>query len=148
MLKLKDFLNANLQYYYSTDKIIPLVEIKKTKTEGYEIVPKAQRVRIPKGLVVAIGPGIVGWSMCNDSEKIITIEDPEDKDSVIIESLKGDSFNKELGIHIALNRANYAATIGAAQREIYYENVPQTLRKLFNKMMEKSYTKFSESDCA
>lgn len=44
--------------------------------------------RIPYGCVVAVGPGMVGYSVCN----------PKDK------------FNKELGRQIAIGRANHDLT--------------------------------------
>jgi hypothetical protein len=69
-----------------------------------------------KGVVMAIGKGIYGWSMC----------DPKDQ------------FSKERGLNIAYNRALKASELNEEERIKYYSNIPRSLRSLFNKVEERA----------
>lgn len=69
-----------------------------------------------KGVVMAIGKGIYGWSMC----------DPKDQ------------FSKERGLNIAYNRALKARELNEEERAKYYSNIPRSLRSLFNKVEERA----------
>jgi hypothetical protein len=69
-----------------------------------------------KGVVMAIGKGIYGWSMC----------DPKDQ------------FSKERGLNIAYNRALKARELNEEERAKYYSTIPHSLRSLFNKVEERA----------
>lgn len=69
-----------------------------------------------KGVVMAIGKGIYGWSMC----------DPKDQ------------FSKERGLNIAYNRALKARKLNEEERAKYYSTIPRSLRSLFNKVEERA----------
>lgn len=90
----------------------------------------------PQGVVVAIGPGILGWSLCS----------------------KFDTFTKEQGKNIALHRAVKARNLSdlkkiyettdedgdileysSSEREEFYVTVPDSLVATWNKIMQRSY---------
>lgn len=69
------------------------------------------------GLVIAIAPGIIGWSLCN----------------------KHDRYSKEKAFQIALSRAEKASKLNPAERDYYYyERIPFTLVEIANKVKERS----------
>jgi hypothetical protein len=71
----------------------------------------------PQGVVVAIAPGIIGWSLCN----------------------KKDRFLKEKAIDIAAKRALKALYLDPVSRsEDYYTKIPFTLSELSLIMLERS----------
>ncbi len=69
-----------------------------------------------KGVVMAMGKGIYGWSMC----------DPKDQ------------FSKERGLNIAYNRALKASELDEEERTEYYSTIPRSLHSLFNKIEERA----------
>lgn len=91
----------------------------------------------PRGVVVAIGPGIIGWSLCS----------------------KYDVFTKEQAKNIALHRAVKAQTLSTliedfklydedgnctdeltcSKRDLFYEALPQSLFNTFDKVLQRSY---------
>lgn len=80
--------------------------------------------RVPKGIVVAIAPGIVGWALCN----------------------KKDTFNKAHGLNIALRRALAVKFEDKAIQEKYYEKCPFTLQALLQKMIDRSKIYYKPQD--
>lgn len=72
--------------------------------------------RVPKGIVVAIAPGVLGWALCN----------------------KKDIFNKAHGLNIALRRALSVKFATNEERAEYYEKCPFTLQPLLQKMNDRS----------
>lgn len=80
--------------------------------------------RVPKGIVVAIGPGILGWALCN----------------------KKDTFNKAQGLHIALNRALSVKFATDEERIAYYQKCPFTLQPLLEKIGNRSLIYYKPRD--
>ena len=88
----------------------------------------------PRGVVVSIGPGIVGWSLCS----------------------KLDVFTKEQAKNIAFHRAVKAGTLNpeetvvneeiTSKREEFYLGLPDTLVEKFNKIYERSYLYFKHKE--
>lgn len=86
--------------------------------ENVLIEYKRKGHRVPVGVVIAIGPNILGWSLCN----------------------KRDVFTKRMAVEMALNRAKFVTTLSNEEKQEYYQiTLPQTLKKLGNKMIERSY---------
>ena len=142
MLTVKDFKNKVLiSYYRKNDKFDAKVVYNVTDESGdtYRI-PKAvlnyTRGEI-KGIVVAIGPGILGWSLCRTGSSY---------DPIFREIHSGDKFDKKIGLHIALERARIAQSLSHTDRVNFYEKLPSSLEKDFAKMMDRSYTYFSNDD--
>jgi hypothetical protein len=78
----------------------------------------------PVGVVVAIGRHALGWSLCN----------------------AWDVFNKQQGLSMALGRAITAADLGPeASKEYYEEKLPQSLRKLKDKVHGRAKLYFKET---
>ena len=78
----------------------------------------------PIGVMVAIGRHAIGWSLCSP----------------------GDPFKKELGLHIALQRAVQAADMGPMAAAFFYDDkLPKSLEKLFLKMKHRSRLYFKET---
>lgn len=78
-----------------------------------------------KGVVVATGKGILGWSMCNPK----------------------DIFNKEKGLDIAYRRAEKAERLDASnpiKLLAFYDRVPRTLSDLFEKIYDRSIKYFKD----
>lgn len=114
MLKLSDFEKPLVAYKRKPSKIKAYVGISEN---GTEYVPKLQYVKGEIiGIVVSLGYGIIGWSLCN----------------------KKDCFNFELGMDKALKRALIAASLNNRNRSSFYANVPTTLIQLFQDMEERS----------
>ncbi len=85
----------------------------------------------PRGVVVAIGPGIIGWSLCS----------------------KLDVFTKEQAKNIAFHRAlkastldNSANSITINDRDHFYMGVPDTLFEKFDKINERSYIYYKHKE--
>lgn len=73
------------------------------------------KYRNPKGVVVAISNGILGWSLCS----------------------KLDTFNKKKGLGIALSRALRAEQLNRNERElVFYSKVPFSLSDTFERVNE------------
>lgn len=140
-LTLKDFNKVLVSYFYETpDEIVADVEWEETE-EGLVPVPKLRKVGGKKrGVVVAIGPNILGWSLCNtkehDLEIIPGVEIP----------IPGDVFDKEKGLSIALMRADIASTLSSKERKSFYQKVPFTLSNLFESVDERSERYFTYED--
>ena len=86
--------------------------------------------RVPKGVIVAIGPGIVGWSLCN----------------------KKDTFVRAKGLNIALRRAASIQFATEESKDIFYEKCPETLEESVRKMINRSliyfkYPSLEEGGC-
>lgn len=71
----------------------------------------------PRGVVVAIEKGIIGWALCG----------------------KRDVFDKKLGLTIALQRAEKAEKLSKKEREEFYSKVPNSLKEKFNWLLVKSH---------
>lgn len=78
----------------------------------------------PKGVVVAIGAGKLGWSLCKSP----------------------DVFNKKKGLSIALDRAVKASQMILFDRLAFYEKCPFTLEEEFFKMKSRSFQYFKLPD--
>jgi len=88
----------------------------------------------PRGVVVSIGPGVVGWSLCS----------------------KLDVFTKDQAKNIAFHRAIKAGTLNPdetgfdkhfiSKRDEFYLGVPDTLIEKFNKIYERSYLYFKHKE--
>lgn len=86
--------------------------------------------RNPIGVVVATNKDVVGWSLCHI--KAIYYH-PSDK------------FDKKLGLNIAIQRADKASAMSESEKVEYYTSkVPQSLQKLFLKIMTKSENYFKD----
>lgn len=90
----------------------------KNLKEGQKVLIQYLRKRNSNpGVVVAIGPDIIGWSLCN----------------------KKDRYSKEMAFHLALGRAEKAAKLDPAEREYYYyERIPTTLLDIATKVRNRS----------
>ena len=76
-----------------------------------------------QGVVLAIGPEIMGWALCS----------------------KHDIFNKETGVRIALRRALKSATLSRADKIKYYTTCPNSLQELFVKGLDRSVFYFQKN---
>lgn len=120
MLTLNDFNKVLVEYQREKDKMVPLIENTILGPRAYIDIVRGKRV----GVVVAIGDGVLGWSLCNSK----------------------DEFDKEKGLSIALHRAHYAGSLSIRGREEIYQKVPDSLIELFKKVNERSsrYFKYIE----
>jgi hypothetical protein len=120
LLKLEDVGSKVLvEYYREKTKNVPvLVQIEEGVFERNSIVIKGR----PIGVVVAIAPGVIGWSLCNQD----------------------DVFSKEKAIDLALNRAFLAENMNEEVRTKFYAKMPRSLDKLFVKMDERSQIYFTD----
>lgn len=85
---------------------------------------KRDEHRNPCGVLVSIGPGIIGWSLCS----------------------KHDTFTKRQALNIALSRASKMEKASRTEKTEYYENMPYSLQQLAIKMIERSYAYFKIPD--
>jgi len=76
------------------------------------------------GIVVSIGPGLIGWALCD----------------------RKDTFSKEYGIHLALQRARIATSLSLRERRRFYSKIPTSLGELFDKMDDRSEKYFKIDD--
>lgn len=107
-----------VQYLRKKDKFIPVLN---KKLDGPDV--KINFIKGEKqGVVVAIGNGIIGWSMCDPA----------------------DVFSKTKGIHIALERANYASTLSVDELTEFYSKVPQSLEVIAIEMLQRSFSYFKD----
>ena len=122
MLTLNDFNKVLVEYQREKDKMVPLIENTILGPRAYIDIVRGKRV----GVVVAIGDGVLGWSLCNSK----------------------DEFDKEKGLSIALHRAHYAGSLSIRGREEIYQKVPDSLIELFEKVNERSsrYFKYEEDE--
>lgn len=140
MLTLKDFPQALVTYHRKPTKYTSKVVYNEMKDEnGFSYtVPTAVIDRVrgeKKGVLVAIGPGIVGWSMCKEPTRYFS--DLYDD---------GDKFDKAIGMHIAFSRAIKAKELSTYDREMLYDNVPTTLQPAFAEMVDRSFKYFQSPD--
>ena len=145
MLTLKDYKKALVSYYRNPDKFgAKLITYQSMDTDGSPItIPQAvltYEKGKKKGVLVAIGPGIIGWSLCNTKE-----HDLEIIPGVEI-TVPGDVFDKEKGLSIALMRADIASTLSSKERKSFYQKVPFTLSNLFESVDERSERYFTYED--
>lgn len=114
---LKDFEKPLVSYIYKPSEIVAYVD---WKLNGP--IPKLKEIPAEKkGILIAIGAGIVGWSLCKQTNKDF------------------DVFNKEIGIDLALRKAEIASKLTHLQKESFYADVPQSIWEEFELMMERSY---------
>lgn len=119
MLALTDFNGVLVSYLKEPDKKIAVLNPKPFGPEAIVQVIKGKK----RGVVVAIAPGIIGWSLCS----------------------KKDSFDREKGIGIALGRALTALAMDDNDREDFYMEVPDSLVDIFNDMIERA-EKYFQAD--
>ena len=132
MLTLKDYKKVLVSYYRKPDKYgAKLITYQSMNPDGYPItVPQAVLTHEKgkkKGVLVAIGPGIIGWSLCNTNAGCYW---------------EKDIFDKELGLHIALSRAEAVSKMSITEKTEYYENVPSSIQEKFTEMVDRSYKYF------
>ena len=132
MLTLKDYKKALVSYYRNPDKFgAKLITYQSMDTDGSPItIPQAvltYEKGKKKGVLVAIGPGIVGWSLCNTNAGYYW---------------EKDVFDKKLGLHIALSRAETVSKMSGTEKIEYYENVPSSMQEKFAEMVDRSYKYF------
>jgi len=114
MLTLKDFDSKVLvSYLYTPNKLVPKIFYKIWGPTAELETIKGQK----RGVVVSIGDGIIGWSLCN-----------------IKSGLDGDKFDKAKGIDLALRRAKIASQLTYGERRSFYQKVPFSIKELFDMM--------------
>jgi len=112
MLTLENFDHVLVEYNRSTSRFAAYVKY----VDG---IPVAQLTKVRGkifGVMVAIGPDVIGWSLC----------DPR------------DDFDRAKGITIALGRALTARNLSFRQRQLFYNKVPHSQRFLLEKMKRRS----------
>ena len=102
----------------------PVMQPKKCVICGYTTLSPDHKKIQKVGVLVSIGYGIIGWSLCHQYDK----------------------FDKDMAIHIAISRAEKAIEMSPSERELYYERIPRSIRKKFLKMCERSLKYYSEND--
>ena len=132
MLTLKDYKKVLVSYYRKPDKYdAKLITYQSMNPDGSQItIPQAvltYKKGEKKGVLVAIGPGIIGWSLCNTNAGYYW---------------EKDVFDKELGLHIALSRAEAVSKMSITEKIEYYENVPSSIQEKFTEMVDRSYKYF------
>lgn len=123
MLTLKDFGKVLVSYYKRPNKWVAKIEY-----PGLSNFAEARLGLIKgakKGVLVATGPGIIGWSLCSNKEP---------------------HFKKDIGLAIALSRAITVSKLTLFEREDFYSKVPFTLQYEFDAMMERSFSYFQVPD--
>lgn len=109
--------NVLIEYLYKT-KFVPYIDYTKLGP-----VAKINEIKTAIGVVVAIGPSVMGWALCD----------------------KKDTFNKEKALELALLRADLVACIeDDALENFYLQAVPFSLGDLLLKMNERSLKYFKE----
>ena len=136
MLTLKNFSRVLVSYYRRPAKYEAKVVMRQdVDSEGRHVnVPTAvlkTSKGLKKGILVAIGPGIVGWSLCKDSWSPRSYVGPDD-------------FNQQIGMHIALNRALAVQEMGLVEKAEFAAKVPETLKKDYTEMIFRSFRYFKE----
>lgn len=76
------------------------------------------------GVVVAVGPGIIGWSLCH----------------------KDDVFNKDIALHIALTRANELSALSYEDRFEILNNIPKKALNILDNMLMRSFAYYKSDD--
>lgn len=132
LLTIKDFDKVLISYLRTPSKLTAKVVYNKMGSPYAEIV-KVGGEKI--GIVVAIAPDVLGWSLCK------TKDDCGD----------ADKFDKKRGISIALSRANYASNLSEKERfEYYAEKLPDSLLDLFGEMNTRAekYFNYKKEDAS
>ena len=137
MLTLKDFPQALITYYRKPNKYTAKVVYNEVADDFGNLVsiPTAVLDCVRgerKGVLVAIGPGIVGWSMCKEPVLLLSP----------YRFREGDDFNKALGLHIALTRAIKVKAMSTWDKQEFYDSIPTTMQPAFKEMMDRSYKYF------
>lgn len=135
MLTLKDFPSVLVSYFKDSDKQIAKIDYTKLIDDEGNPVPRAYIETVKggkRGVLVAIGPGIVGWSLCN-------VKHGWDKNGHWHDA---DTFDKAKGIDLALKRAKISEGLDLVGKTGFYSKVPFTLEKEFAKMVERSFHYF------
>lgn len=109
-----------VEYVREEDKKTPILVLTNEGLVNSVMIEKGK----VKGMVIAIGDGIIGWSLCN----------------------KKDTFNKEIAIDIAMKRALVAKGLSLKSRSSFYSRLPFSLNEAFNKMEERSEKYFKYAD--
>ena len=126
MLKVSDFDGeVLLQYYRKKDTFVPYLVYGEKDEQGRQKISAEVRTQRgdKQGVVVAIGKGVIGWSLCDEF----------------------DFFDKAKGIHIALGRAMHAKFfLDLEERSLYYENIPQSLEYLADDLYNRSMLYFKD----
>lgn len=73
-----------------------------------------------RGVIVAIGAGKVGWSLCD----------------------KLDKFDKTVGLEKAIERAEFLITASDTERALYFANVPRSMTSDVEEMVKRSFDYF------
>jgi hypothetical protein len=109
--------NVLIEYLYRT-KLTSYIDYTKLGP-----VAKINKDKFPVGVVIAIGPSVMGWALCD----------------------KKDKFNKEKALELALGRADLVACIEEDSLENFYlQAVPFSLGDLLLKMNERSLKYYKE----
>jgi hypothetical protein len=119
ILTLDDFGKVLVSYLYEPDQLQAVIEYGKWEPRAVLETVKGKR----KGVVVAVGSGILGWSLCCTS--------------------KGDVFDKGKALNIALQRADLASAMDHSERLNFYEKVPFSIIDLFEEMELRSEKYFN-----
>ena len=130
ILTLKDFDKVLVSYLKNEDKKVAVLNHKMDGPDAEIVTIKGER----RAVLVAIAPGVIGWSLCNQKGGY-------DRDFVYH---MPDRFDKATGISIALKRAQIAAGLSTEGRVSFYEKIPFTLEELADKMHERSYQYFDK----
>ena len=120
MLKLKDFSKVLVEYKRTPAKLTSYIEYE----DGFPVAKLRYTKGNIKGVVVAIGPNIIGWSLCD----------------------KIDKFDMEFGINLALKRAKIAETLSFRNRGRFYSTIPTTMLEEFKRMDDRSEKYFTLPD--
>ena len=118
MLQLSNFKDSGVLVQYKRGKSQLTSYISTTEDGRKEAKLHKVKGKI-RGVVVAIGPGIIGWSLCS----------------------KKDEYNHELGIHIALRRASINEVSGESI-ETLINKIPSTLHEEVLQIYERSLKYF------
>lgn len=125
-METKDFGKVLLQYINTPDKVTAYVDYSTGIPVAKLKVVKGKRI----GVVVSVGHGIMGWSLCNETKEI---------------EGKKDVYNQKLAMKIALNRANHAAYLEEDDLEDYYENnLPYSIGDTFMRVYQRSLKYFQK----
>lgn len=137
MLTIKDFEHVLVSYFSKPDKLVAKINMKKD-VDGNPVPVPCLEVKKgeKKGVLVAIGPGIIGWSKCNTSEGY----------NAYGEYHYADDFDRARGLDIALGRAQRAALLDPTEREMFYSKVPHSMEEAFEEIKGRSYAYFQIND--
>lgn len=134
MKDIKSYKNPLIEYIRTPKKTV--AKIKNTKSGK---VPYLTEIGgNPIGVIVAIGPGMVGYSVCNTASKFDYAEIGDVKLIRLAEA--PDDFSKEVAFDIALSRAEMSPT----ERLEFLKETPLKIKKRVDKMVERSYAYYKQ----